>query len=491
MLHPTSLPSKHGIGDFGEEAFRFVDILVDLKQSLWQMLPLGPVTMGYSPYQSPSAFAGNPMLISLEKLAETGWLKLVDLQNIPIFSIDFVDFVEVEIWKNEKLKLAFQNFQQGASAKDQNVWKKWQEKQSFWLQDYAVFMAMKEMANGVEWNKWPFEWRSRDTESMKAFEKQYDEKIGFHKFVQWIFFQQWEKLRDYAHQKGIQLIGDLPIFVAFDSADVWANPQEFELNEKLEPTVVAGVPPDYFSDTGQRWGNPLYRWKTMKKDGYQWWKKRLAFLLEQFDVVRIDHFRGFESYWEIPASEKTAIIGKWQPGPGIDFFLNLKKELGDLPIIAEDLGLITPEVEKLRNDCNFPGMKVLQFAFFAADDAFLPHNYPDTNCVVYSGTHDNNTTLGWFHEISNADRDRLRVYMSKNVEADNVCYEMMRLAWASTAAMALAPLQDLLTLNSECRMNLPGSFGGSNWGWRCQSEQLDSLQNHWVIQLTETYARNE
>ena len=491
LLHPSSLPGNHGIGDFGKAAYKFVDLLSNLKQSLWQVLPLCPVSERYSPYQAPSAFAGNPLLLSLELLQEEGLLLPEDLNDVPNFSLEFVDFADVEVWKMEKLRQAFKNFEINSTAEQRLFFEQWIADTAFWLENYATFAAMKIISGGLSWTDWNKGWKFRDNFEIQHFRKQYELEISFQKFVQWQFFRQWSTLRKYANQQGIRIIGDLPIFVAYDSAEVWSNPELFELDDHQQLSEVAGVPPDYFSETGQHWGNPLYRWNEMQQDGYSWWKKRLQYSLEQFDFVRIDHFRGFENYWEIPADADTAKEGQWKEGPGFEFFEEMLKELGELPIIAEDLGVITPEVNRLREKCGFPGMKVLQFAFSDENNAYLPHNYENSNTVVYSGTHDNNTSLGWFRELSELERDRLQVYSSKYIQEDSVCYELMRLAWSSTAVFALAPLQDLLSLGGDCRMNLPGTSGGKNWGWRCRSWQMKDLNQHWIIQLTETYGRNQ
>lgn len=491
LLHPSSLPGKHGIGDFGTAAYKFVDLLANLKQTLWQVLPLCPVADGYSPYQSPSAFAGNPLLISLELLSDEGFLIEDELKDVPDFSLDFVDFADVEVWKMARLRQAFQNFENNSTSEQKNIMQSWSSNSAFWLDDYATFASMKIISGGLSWTEWPEKWKLRESAEIQLFCEKHAAEAAFHKFVQWQFFKQWSSLRKYANQRGIKIIGDLPIFVAYDSTEVWANPELFELDENQQLSAVAGVPPDFFSETGQHWGNPLYRWNEMRKDGFSWWKNRLRYSLEQFNIVRIDHFRGFENYWKIPATAATAAEGQWQSGPGLAFFEEMKKELGDLQIIAEDLGLITPDVNVLREKCGFPGMKVLQFAFYDENNAYLPQNYETSNTVVYTGTHDNNTTLGWFRELDELERKRLRVYLDKDVKEDAVCYELLRLAWSSIADIALAPLQDLLNLGGECRMNLPGTSGGKNWGWRFRTEQLNSLHQHWIKNLTETYGRNQ
>ncbi|MBF0278441.1 MAG: 4-alpha-glucanotransferase [SAR324 cluster bacterium] len=471
LLHPTSFPSRYGIGDLGTSAYRFIDFLKAAEQSHWQILPLGPTSYGNSPYQCTSSFAGNPLLISPEQLSKQKYLTKEQLESAPKFPDEAVDFPAVSSWKMSILKAAYQGFR---SIADDAEWRCFEEfclQHQSWLNDFACFVAIKEAQEEQPWNEWPSALALRDSKALSGWQSKNDDSIQYHRFVQYQYHLQWQKLKQYAHQHGIRIIGDVPIFVAYDSAEVWSNPDLFELDEMKNPTVVAGVPPDYFSETGQLWGNPLYRWSKMKEDGYQWWQNRLKILLESVDMIRIDHFRGFEKYWEIPAGQPTAIHGQWVEGPQMDFFQTLKNALGELPLIAEDLGMITPEVENLRDSFGFPGMKVLQFAFFeGTDNPYLPHHY-QKNSVVYTGTHDNNTTRGWFAEISDGDRKRVQEYLGVPLTSENVAPALIRLAWASTAQLAIAPLQDLFNLGEEARMNVPGTVG-ENWKWRYRDEML-------------------
>ena len=491
LMHPTSLPGEHGIGDFGRAAYNFVDLLTGLKQTLWQVLPISPVLEGNSPYQSPSAFAGNPLLINLNLLQQEGWLHPDKIRKVPNFSVDFVDFEQVEIWKMDCLREAFQGFQKNASKTQRLDFDNWRKSEAIWLNDYSSFATIKTVLEGKSWSDWPTELKTHVSAEIQTFRKNHISDISFHEFVQWQFFMQWESLRKYANQRRIKIIGDLPIYVAYESADVWTNADLFELDNDHRPTVVSGVPPDYFNKSGQHWGNPLYRWYKMEEDEYMWWKNRLTHLLQQFDIIRIDHFRGFENYWEIPVSAETASEGQWKQGPGLKFFEELKSDLGELPIIAEDLGMITSEVEALRENCGFPGLKVLHFAFTDKNNPHLPHNYSTSNTLVYSGTHDNNTTIGWFRDLSQKEKDFLNTFVGNNVKEDNVCYELLRMAWSSNSDMALAPLQDLLCLDGECRMNYPGTVNEKNWGWRCRPEQLTRLDHHWISDLTVACGRNQ
>ena len=489
LLHPTSLPGPHGVGDLGPAAFQFVEKLAEWHQTLWQVLPLGPVGFGYSPYQSPSAFAINPMLISPEKLVDAGWLVPETLEALEPLPAEAAQFAEAEARKAQLLREAFVQFQQNRSDSDQQAWTQWCEEQAFWLEDYAAFMVLKELHGEGSWTQWPEGSRKRRITAMRTFRTEQAEALDFQRFVQWVGFEQWHALKEHANQRGIRIIGDLPIFVSHESADVWAHPELFELDASGQPTVIAGVPPDYFSETGQRWGNPLYCWDKLAKTGFLWWRQRLGSLLSQFDLIRIDHFRGFESYWEIPVSEPTAIRGHWKPGPGFSFFKRVQQDLGKLPVIAEDLGLITPEVHALRQQCEFPGMKILQFAFSDPDNLYLPHNIQGTDSVAYTGTHDNDTLLGWFRTLEASQREFLNHYLSRDVHEDNVCYELIRTTWATTAQLALVPLQDLLGLETEARMNTPGTVGGANWRWRYQEGDLERVPADWLRLITRTYSR--
>lgn len=459
LLHPTSLPGPDGIGSLGKECRHFLDFLEAAGQSLWQVLPLGPAAYGNSPYSCYSAFAGNPLLIDLPTLVEEGDLAGGETLEFPV---DYVDFPVAESHKARRLKEAAAHFH--AQAERERKEEFWHFCDTTpWLHDYALFMALKEHFKGKSWNDWPREIARRDPVALEKYSVRLGTAIGEQKYAQWQFFRQWHRIREYANGKGIAIVGDIPIFVAFDSADVWVNPELFFLDEKGKPTVVAGVPPDYFSKTGQRWGNPLYNWDVMAERSYGWWIERFRNSFALYDVVRVDHFRGFEGYWEIPAREKTAVKGRWVRGPGATLFDTLIAVLGPLPIIAEDLGVITPEVEELRDRYRFPGMKILQFAFDSGGgNPYLPHNYtPD--CVVYSGTHDNDTTVGWFHSLSPHHRELVLDYTGTG--GRDIAWELIRLGLSSVAVMAVFPLQDILGCDGSCRMNLPGTPRG-NWSWR-------------------------
>ena len=480
LLHPTSLPGPDGIGDLGPEAYRWVDFLDRTGTQFWQVLPLGPTGYGDSPYQCFSAFAGNPYLISATLLLDQDLLKKSDLSDRPNFPLESVDYGPVIEWKIKLLKRSFDRFRSNSHKnllKDFNTFK---ESNSDWLEPFSIFMAIKaEFGNGP-WNEWPEEFRKRDEKALKAFIKTHKDTIEFQNFLQFIFDKQWQDLRAYAHQKGIRIIGDIPIFVAYDSADVWANKDLFYLDSEGLPTVVAGVPPDYFSATGQLWGNPLYNWEIHKKDNYKWWLERMESVLNQVDIIRLDHFRGFEAYWEVPFGNETAEEGQWIKGPGHDFFNAIKSQLGELPIIAEDLGVITQGVIQMREDFNLPGMKILQFAFASdPDDDFLPHNYPE-KCVAYTGTHDNDTTLGWYQSAPEREKDFCRRYLARS--GDDISWSMIRVLWRSVADWVVAPMQDFLSLGSWARMNFPGTASG-NWGWRMHP---DSINEGLVYRLHET-----
>jgi len=488
LLHISSLPGPDGIGDLGAEAYHWINFLHESGTNLWQVLPLGPTGYGDSPYQCFSAFAGNPYLISPALLLADGLLTREALAKRPEFSPDIVDYGRVIDWKTYLLDYAYDQFRRKESGKLRKAYDKFVKKKSWWLEDFAIFMAIKEVNNEIAWSEWDRPLRLREPDALERVKIDLAETIMRHKFRQFLFFRQWENLHDYAHQKGIQIVGDIPIFVAHDSADVWANPELFFMDEERRPTVVAGVPPDYFSATGQLWGNPLYDWKYHKKTGYKWWIKRLKSTFSLFDIVRLDHFRGFAAYWEIPAGEETAINGQWKKGPYDDFFKVISKAFdGKLPIIAEDLGEITPDVFELRDKFKLPGMKVMQFAF-AGDctDPFLPHNYPK-NCVAYTGTHDNDTTVGWYQNSSTEkERDFYRRYLAR--DGHEVAWDMIRAIWSSVADIAVAPLQDFLNLGTEARMNLPGTLGG-NWQWRVQSHHLADFLKKRIRETNELYNR--
>jgi 4-alpha-glucanotransferase len=485
LLHPTSLPGPYGIGDLGPTAQAWVDTLVRAGQTWWQVLPLGPTGYGDSPYQCFSAFAGNPNLISPEVLVKEGLVRKDDLGRAD-FPFGHVDYGRVIAWKNGLLRRAWEAFQSGAAAGLRPRFVTFCQEQAIWLEDYALFRAVKDTQGATSWQQWPGELVLRQPPALASARRELHGAIGFHQFAQFLFFQQWNALKNYAHARGVRLIGDIPIFVASDSADVWANPDLFMLDDRRRPTVVAGVPPDYFSATGQLWGNPLYRWEAHQRTGYAWWMARVGATLELVDLIRLDHFRGFQAYWEVPADMPTAEKGRWLPGPGADLINALRAELGRLPLIAEDLGLITPDVEALRVRFQLPGMRILQFAFGgASENRFLPHNYLP-NTVVYTGTHDNDTTRGWFETLSDKERDYLERYLPGGVQ--DISWDLIRLAWMSVANFALAPLQDVLGLGNEARMNLPGRAAG-NWVWRFTRDQLTDERIERLAELTQLYQR--
>ncbi len=481
LLHPTALPGPYGIGTLGKEAYHFVDWLHEAKQKVWQIFPLGPTGYGDSPYQCFSAFAGNPFLIDIPTLQEDGWIVAKDLKDYPEFSEDVVDFGPVIEKKNELLQKAFNRFEKKASDKQKKKFQKFCNKHSLWLDDYALFMAIKQSQGGVSWSEWAIELKMREPEALKKAGKKLAREIRYTQFRQWQFFKQWHTLKKYANSKDISIIGDIPIFVAFDSADAWSKSELFYFNKDKKPVVVAGVPPDYFSATGQLWGNPLYNWEKLKKTGYQWWLDRIQATLELVDFIRIDHFRGFSAFWAVPYGEETAMNGKWVKAPGQDFFKVVLNKLGKLPIIAEDLGIITKDVEALRDDFDLPGMKILQFAFETDEDnVYLPHHYPK-NSAVYTGTHDNDTTAGWYQSLSNQTRQNIASYLHKEVES--IVWDLIELAWQSKADLAIAPLQDFLELGTDARMNTPGVATG-NWQWRFSSSVLRKSLARKIMKLT-------
>ncbi len=489
LLHPTSLPGRYGVGDLGEWAYHFVDWLHEAGQTIWQVLPLGPTSYGDSPYQSLSTFAGNPLLISFDRLAQDGWLTAGELAAVPNFPVHLVDFGNVITYHNTMLAKAYARFAASATAAQKAAFNEWCAGQIYWLDDFALFAALKSANGGKAWVEWPKGLALREAAALAEARKTYADAVAEQKFKQWLFYTQWLELKAYAGSKGIRLVGDIPIFVAHDSADVWANRDGYFLDGAGNPTVIAGVPPDYFSPTGQRWGNPLYRWEHMKQDGYNWWLNRIKATLALVDIVRVDHFRGFEAYWEVPATEKTAEKGQWVPGPGFDFFNVVVEKLGELPIIAEDLGLITEGVIALRDGLGLPGMKILQFAFGGAggENSFLPHNYTP-NCVVYTGTHDNNTTLGWWMsgEATDDIRSYLPQYMGHDVQ--EIHWDLTRMGMASVAHTFVVPMQDVLGFGADTRMNTPGRESG-NWGWRFTAEWLNNPARERLAYLTKLYGR--
>ena len=489
LLHPSSLPGPYGIGDLGPQAYRFVDWLVSTGCKLWQVLPLGPTGYGDSPYQCFSAFAGNPYLISFDALIEDGLLREDDLASMPPFEPSLVDFGQLIPWKLDLLQMAFSRL---SSAHDDYLdeFERFGANNASWLDDYALFMALKEANGGGAWSEWPASLRTREESAMDKARIDQQDDILRHSFYQFLFFRQWQKLRAYANERDIRIIGDIPIFIAYDSADAWANPDLFFLDEESLPSVVAGVPPDYFSATGQLWGNPLYRWGVHKKSGYAWWLERFRSVLNFVDLIRLDHFRGFAGYYEIPYGAPTAETGQWMTGPGKHFFTTVSRELrgsanGALPIIAEDLGVITPDVVELRDSFKLPGMKILQFGFTGPDNPFLPHNYP-AHCVAYTGTHDNDTAIGWFKSAPPEERKFALRYL--NSDGSDFAWDLVRAVWSSVAVYAVAPMQDVLGLGTEARMNYPSRLGG-NWEWRMQEEDLSNALAERLYEFNELYLR--
>jgi len=472
LVHITSLPSPFGIGDVGPAAFAMVDRLQTASQSWWQALPLGPTGYGNSPYQSLSSFVGNELVISPDRLIEEGLLRPADCDEGRSFSKNAVDYDQVTPFKNRLLEKAWTNFRTVAQSPLRQEYDRFCVEQAHWLDDYALFRALKDKLGGAFYLEWPAPLLRRDAKALADARRNLAAQIDKNCFAQFLLFRQGGRLREYARTKGVHLIGDLPFFVSPDSSDVWANPELFLLDENYHPRFVAGVPPDAFSAQGQLWGNPMYNWEVLKQSGYRWCIDRLRALLAYVDVVRLDHFRGFAAAWHIPAGSKTAQSGRWMPGPAADFLSAVQKELGSLPFIAEDLGQITPDVYALRDQFRLPGMRILQFAFDGhADNPYLPPNYVP-NTIVYTGTHDNNTTRGWFEALPEDQKRNVWDYLKRpDGKSDEVAWELIRLAWSSSAALAMAPLQDLLNLGAEARMNVPGSAAG-NWRWRCTEEML-------------------
>ncbi len=473
LCHPTSFPGKYGIGDLGSEAYSFIDFLEAAGQTLWQVFPLGPTGYGDSPYQCFSAFAGNPMLISPELLFQDGLLTREQLSLNQKFNPGEIDFGTIINFKTSLLHLAYHNYLQQNDHPFSSAIAEFEKKHKSWLDDFSLFMAVKEFHGGELWTTWDPAIAQRKRGAIKAWKEKLADRIQYQVFIQFIFSRQWKSLRQYANLKGIKIIGDLPIFIAYDSADLWSNKESFTVDENGKLLFVAGVPPDYFSPTGQLWGNPLYQWDVMEADDFSWWRKRLSNLLELVDIIRIDHFRGFEAYWKIPGDAPTAETGKWVKAPGKKLFNSIKNHLGDVPIIAEDLGLITKEVDELRDHFNFPGIKILQFAFGKKmENKFLPHNFI-SNCVVHTGSHDNDTTRGYFEQAKNEQNDIYQFTQDYlNYYDNDICQELIRIAYASAANIAVIPMQDVLNLGSEARMNFPGKLGG-NWTWRFTWEQVD------------------
>lgn len=481
IMHITSLPNKYGIGSFGEEAFKFVDFLKNAGQKYWQVLPLGPTGYGDSPYQCFSAFAGNPYFIGLDLLVKDGLLRLEDIENIDLGQEkERVDYYKIFKNKMEILKKAYKNNKESLEE--------FKLENKKWIEDYGLFMALKNKFDLKAWYYWDKNIRFREKEAMDKYKKELEDEIGYWIFLQYVFHKQWSSLKEYANSNGIKIIGDIPIYVAGDSCDVWANHKMFLLDEERVPLRVAGCPPDYFSETGQLWGNPLYDWEYLDENNYIWWINRIKTSLKLYDVVRIDHFRGFEAFWSIPYGDKTAINGEWVKGPGIKLFNKIKEKLGEVNIIAEDLGLLTQEVIDFLKETGFPGMKVMQFAFSRDyESQYVPHNHIK-NCVVYTGTHDNDTFLGWFQDEKNkGDVEYAKEYL-KLSEEEGYNWGFIRGAWSSVAALAMAPMQDFLGLDNNYRMNKP-SIAENNWAWRAREEQLNEDLEHKIKKLTELYRR--
>ena len=487
MLLPiASLPSPYGIGGFSKEAYEFIDLLEETGQKLWQILPLGPTSYGDSPYQSFSTFAGNPYFIDLDTLAEKGWLTKEACEASDYGDNEsYIDYGRIYNSRFVLLKQAFLNSDILSDEKFTEFCKANQH----WLPDFALYMALKNQNDGKSWIEWEEEIRLRKPEAVECYKRELEEECNFYKFLQYEFHEQWTKVKEYAHKKGIQIVGDVPIYVAFDSADTWANPELFQLDEKNLPLGVAGCPPDAFSATGQLWGNPLYNWAYHKKTGYDWWLKRIAYCFDLYDIVRIDHFRGFDEYYSIPYGDETAVNGHWEKGPGMDLFNTVKEKLGELDIIAEDLGFLTESVFQLLKDSGYPGMKVLQFAFDPSEDSdYLTYKY-QRNCVVYTGTHDNDTTAGWFEKLSDGDKEvALRYMNSFYTPKEEQHWDLIALAMRSTADTCIIPVQDFLGLGSEARINMPSTLG-DNWKWRMTKGAFSEELKEKIRRMTKLYGR--
>jgi 4-alpha-glucanotransferase len=487
ICHPTSFPGPHGIGDLGEPAFRFVDWLARGSQSDWQILPLGPIGPGNSPYASPSAFAGNTLLISIPWLVGDGLLPQGTLDSSPEFASAFVDYDAVRAFKLPLLQQAFAQFRRGGGAALRPAFESYRHEQATWLDDYALFLALKDQFGGAVWSDWPPEFALREPQAIADVRAKLDDEVRCHQFVQFLFDSQWRELRRYANDRGARVIGDLPIFVTYDSADVWAHRELFRLDDFGRPTEVAGVPPDAFTASGQLWGNPVYNWAHNAQTGFRWWIDRVRSALHRVDLLRIDHFRGFAATWVVPAEAPTAASGHWERGPGRAIFDAMEGALGALPFIVEDLGLVTPDVTELREALGLPGMKVLQFAFDSGpSNPYLPHNYAQ-NVVAYTGTHDNQTTIGWFRTLPEHVRANVQRYLGR--DGSDIAWDLIRTAWSSVADQAIAPLQDVMRLEDDARMNMPGSPYG-NWAWRYAPHQLHEGLADSLREMTETYGRS-
>jgi len=487
LAHPTSFPGPHGIGDLGDGAYRFVDWLAAAAQHVWQIMPLVPTGLGNSPYSSPSAFAGNPLLISLNRLVDDGLLDDDHLITEFGFADDHAEFEDARLFKMPRIRWAFERFDHAPAPRLAEAFETFCIEEGSWLLDFARFMAIKHAQGGLGWLDWNEGLARRDAGALTAADNELATEIRCHQFTQFMFRRQWASLRAYAHERDIQIIGDIPIFVAHDSADVWAHQAVFLLDETGRPKVVAGVPPDYFAADGQLWGNPHYDWAAMRANGYEWWVSRFRNTLSMIDIIRIDHFRGFAAAWTVPVDAPTSASGWWTQGPGRSVFDAAMNQLGDVPILVEDLGLITPDVVELRRDLDFPGMAVLQFAFDGdPDNVYIPHNYREP-LIVYTGTHDNQTTRGWFDGLDASSRARVQTYVG--ADGADIAWDLMRLALASVAEIAVTPLQDVLRLGDEARMNTPGQPDG-NWAWRFRADHLDPALAAGLARLTTTYGRD-
>ena len=488
LFHPTSFPGKYGIGTLGKEAYAFIDFLKKSRQKLWQIFPLGPTGYGDSPYQSFSSFAGNPYLIDFDLLIEAHLLSEEDLRDVFFGdNEEYIDYGAVYNQKYPLLRKAYENFKSSDNHEMRENLEHFKRENASWLNDYSLYISLKNHFNGLPWNEWAHDIKNREHGAMEHYRNELADDIEYHNFIQFLFFKQWGDVKRYANENGIKIIGDIPIFVAADSSDAWANPEIFLFDEERKPVKVAGVPPDYFSATGQLWGNPLYNWQKLKETNYSWWVERVRANLSTCDIIRIDHFRGFEAYWAVPYGDDTAINGQWEPGPGIDLFNAIKSQLGELPIIAEDLGLMTQGVIDLREATGFPGMKILGFAFDSGEENdYLPHTYTK-NCVVYTGTHDNDTLIGWFQKAKEEDRQFARDYLNSRSD-DEIHWDAIRGAWSSVASMAISPVQDFLGLGSEARINTPGVAAG-NWQWRLRHGVLTDELAERIAKLTRVYSR--
>lgn len=487
MLLPiASLPSKYGIGSFSKEAYEFIDMLESAGQSLWQILPLGPTGYGDSPYQSFSTFAGNPYFIDLDELVKEGLLTKEECNGYDWGSNDeYIDYEKIYLSRFKVLKKAYKRSEIYSNKR----FMAYCNKNKWWLNDYALYMSVKDFFGGKSWVEWDVDIRLRKKEAIHEYEEKLSDDILFYKYLQYLFSMQWNRLKSYANRKGISIVGDIPIYVALDSADTWANPELFQLNKECVPIAVAGCPPDGFSKTGQLWGNPLYYWEYHKDTDYEWWIKRIEYSFKLYDILRIDHFRGFDEYYSIPYGENTAVNGSWEKGPGIELFKHIKEKLGNVEIIAEDLGFLTDSVRQLLSDTGYPGMKVLQFAFDSREDSdYLPHNY-NNNCVVYTGTHDNNTTIGWYKEINKKDKKMCIDYMNnKNSRESEIHWDFICLAMRSVADTCIIPVQDYLGLGEEARINTPSTLG-NNWTWRMKQNSISKKNIKKIKMLTKLYGR--